>query len=188
MSSHDSNALSVGFSVWGTARNCKEPCRESMESGKSEECCVWAKRSESYAKNGLVRCHSGTAKIPLPTDLVVCVAQNYEVNGWLPDSILWWFFFWSCGSYLWCIRPQQSKKTVKITSTLFCTCPAFLFLFLASGTMIASTVTTASWFLGCTCKPETHHQWSRCSGSQWSTPLPDGIASAPSLTVSARFS
>ena len=54
-------SLSVVFSGGGTAKNCKEPCRESREPVEPQECCVWPRKFESVARNELVRCHDAAA-------------------------------------------------------------------------------------------------------------------------------
>jgi len=54
-------SLSAAFSGGGTAKNRKEPCRESREPVDPQECCVWPRRFESVARNELVRCHNAAA-------------------------------------------------------------------------------------------------------------------------------
>jgi hypothetical protein len=52
-----SESLSAAFSGGGTAKNHKEPCRESREPVEPQKCCVWPKTFESVARNELVRRH-----------------------------------------------------------------------------------------------------------------------------------
>ena len=54
-------SLSAAFSGGETAKNRKEPCRESREPVEPQECCVWPRKFESVARNGLVRCHDAPA-------------------------------------------------------------------------------------------------------------------------------
>jgi len=54
-------SLSAAFSGGETAKNRKEPCRESREPLKPQECCLWPRKFESVARNDLVRCHDADA-------------------------------------------------------------------------------------------------------------------------------
>jgi len=53
--------LSAAFSGGGTTKIRKEPCWESMETVEPQECCVWPRKFESFARNELVRCHDAAA-------------------------------------------------------------------------------------------------------------------------------
>ena len=70
-------SLSAAFSVWGTAKNHKELCRESREPDESGECCVQPKNLESDAKNGRVHCRGGAAKFLLPKGPVLVVLYQF---------------------------------------------------------------------------------------------------------------
>jgi len=54
-------SLSAVFSGGGTAKNRKEPCRESREPVEPQGFCVWPRKFESVARNELVRCQDADA-------------------------------------------------------------------------------------------------------------------------------
>jgi len=53
-------SVSATFSGGGTAKNRKEPCRESREPVEPQKCCVWPRKFESVARNELVLCHDAS--------------------------------------------------------------------------------------------------------------------------------
>jgi len=81
-------SLSAAFSGGGTAKNRKEPWRESREPVEPQECYVWPRKFESVARNGLVHFHDAAATFPLPTGPVSCVAQHHKGDEGLPGGIL----------------------------------------------------------------------------------------------------
>jgi hypothetical protein len=49
------------FSISGTARNHKEPCKESREPGEPAECRAWPGNPGLGVKNELGHCHDAAA-------------------------------------------------------------------------------------------------------------------------------
>lgn len=177
MSSRDSNWVPFNnhFSL-ETVRNQKDPCWESMDPDRSKKSCVWPRQCESDTSNG--HCHDRAAKIPLPQ------IQSFASHSILKEMDNLLVVLFGNVLALWCIlmmhhpMDQSTRLWNYFTPTL---------LSLASGMMNFSTVMIALWFLICTCKQATHHQWSWYLGSWchclcsptcrvW---LPDGDASAP---------
>jgi hypothetical protein len=59
---HESNQATFGcFFRWGTAKNRKDTCRESMETVEPQECYIWPRKFKSVARNELVHCHDAAA-------------------------------------------------------------------------------------------------------------------------------
>ena len=66
---------------------------------------------------------------------------------------------------LWCVLVMHHPTGVKENGQHHSdVAPHLPGLFLASGMLNVSTMTTVPWFMGRTHKPMTHHQWSRCTG------------------------
>jgi hypothetical protein len=157
------HSLLVTSSISGTARNHKQPCQESRESGKPAECCAGPGSSRASVMNEAIMSWCSCQSRASHSSGVLCRTASRRWR-----SISYYYSLltvWPSGSHLWCTTHCWWKK--QSVSLSHCSEPVVLFFFWALGMLNASTVMTGPWFAGHIPTPMTHHQWSvfRNSGS-----------------------